>query len=360
VPEAPAVVDAELPARRASPRRRVLQAVLSVAVVVAIFVGVLPRITSYSDVWEAITAMTGVEAAILVAVGIFNLLTYGPVLMASLPGLTFGQSMVVTQSSTAIANTIPGGAAFGIGVTVAMYASWGFRRAAITLSVIVTGIWNNFVKLGMPIIALGLVALLGKARAGLVIAALVGLVVLAAAVGMFAAVLASDDLARRIGAWSGRAVSRLRRAFRRPPVTDWDEAAVRFRHETIGLVRHRWLALSVTTLVSHLSLFAVLLISLRNVGVSDDQVGWAEVLAAFAFVRLLSALPITPGGLGVVELGMTAALVAAGGERTEVVAGVLVYRALTYLPPIPIGAVTYVVWRRKSGWRRPAPAEAAA
>jgi uncharacterized membrane protein YbhN (UPF0104 family) len=50
---------------------------------------------------------------------------------------------------------------------------------------------------------------------------------------------------------------------------------------------------------------------------------------ACAFIRLVSALPITPGGLGVVELGLTAALIAAGGDRAEVVAGVLVYRALT-------------------------------
>jgi uncharacterized protein (TIRG00374 family) len=88
-----------------------------------------------------------------------------------------------------------------------------------------------------------------------------------------------------------------------------------------------------------------------HVGVSDDQVGWAEVLAAFAFVRLLSALPITPGGLGVVELGLVAALVAAGGNEPPVVAGVLVFRALTYLAPIPVGVVTYVIWRLRRNWR---------
>ena len=141
----------------------------------------------------------------------------------------------------------------------------------------------------------------------------------------------------------------------RSPIEGWGEAAVGFRRETIELLRERWLSLSVTTLVSQVSLYAVLLIALRNLGVSDDQVGWAEVLAAFAFVRLLSALPITPGGLGVVELGLTAALVGAGGGRPEVVAAVLVFRALTYLAPIPFGIATYVVWRRHQGWRRPLP-----
>jgi len=49
--------------------------------------------------------------------------------------------------------------------------------------------------------------------------------------------------------------------------------------------------------------------------------------------------------------------VVAGGNEESVVAGVLVYRALTYLLPIPLGALTYLWWRRRGG-RRPAPAEA--
>jgi uncharacterized protein (TIRG00374 family) len=70
-------------------------------------------------------------------------------------------------------------------------------------------------------------------------------------------------------------------------------------------------------------------------------------LAAFAFVRLLSAIPITPGGLGVIELGLSGGLAAAGGANAQVVAAVLLFRALTFFPPIPIGAVCYVIWRRQ-------------
>jgi putative heme transporter len=110
--------------------------------------------------------------------------------------------------------------------------------------------------------------------------------------------------------------------------------------------RSRWHWLTLATLVSHLSLFLVLLLALRHVGVADWQVSWVEALAAFALVRLLAAVPITPGGLGVVELGLATALVLAGGARAQVVAAVLVFRVLTFLLPIPIGAVTYWLWRR--------------
>ena len=50
--------------------KRVIQAVVSLAVVIGIFVGVMPRIANYSDVWDTITAMTGLELAILLLIGL--------------------------------------------------------------------------------------------------------------------------------------------------------------------------------------------------------------------------------------------------------------------------------------------------
>jgi uncharacterized protein (TIRG00374 family) len=118
------------------------------------------------------------------------------------------------------------------------------------------------------------------------------------------------------------------------------------------LLRARWHWITLATLVSHLSLFAVLLLSLRFVGVAGDVVSLAEALAVFAFARLLTAIPFTPGGLGVVEVALITGLAAAGGARAEVAAAVLIFRALTYVLPIPIGLATYVFWRRNRSWRR--------
>jgi uncharacterized membrane protein YbhN (UPF0104 family) len=83
-------------------------------------------------------------------------------------------------------------------------------------------------------------------------------------------------------------------------------------------------------------------------------VSWAEVLGVFAFARLVSALPITPGGAGVVELSYIGGLVVAGGDRPVVVAGVLVFRALTWGLQIPLGPVAYLVWQRTRSWRKDA------
>lgn len=325
-----------------------MRVLLSVAVVLVVFVVVLPRVADLSEVREQVAAMTGVEVASLLVLGIWNLASYAFVYVAALPGLGTGQALVVTQSSTAVANTVPAGFGFGIGVTWGMLASWGFRRPEITLLVLVTGVWNVFAKLALPIAALVLVALDGDTTTGSALAAGAGVAILAGAVTVTAVLLRSEAGARGVGAGAERAVNGLLHVARRPPVTGWEDSAVTFRAQTNELLRTRWGPLTLATLVSHLSLFAVLLLSLRHVGVSEDEVSWPAALAGFAFVRLVSALPVTPGGLGVVELGLTAALVAAGGDREPVVAAVLVYRAITYLLPIPAGGLSLLLWRR---WR---------
>jgi putative heme transporter len=210
-------------------------------------------------------------------------------------------------------------------------------------------VWNSFIKLGLPVLALALIALQGWATGGRVTAALLGIAGLVAAIVAFALVLRSGQMAERFGVLAGRAASQLLRLVRRPPVTGWELATVKFRARTIDLVRQRWVAITVTSLVSHLSLYLVLLVTLRHVGVSDAEVSWAEVLAVFAFARLATAIPFIPGGAGFVEAVLIGGLVAAGGAKPQVVAAVLVYRALTWLLPIPVGIGCYL-WCRRRTW----------
>ena len=100
----------------------------------------------------------------------------------------------------------------------------------------------------------------------------------------------------------------------------------------------------------------MLLVALRDVGVSNAEVGWAEVLATFAFARLATAIPFTPGGIGFVEAVLITGLTAAGGDRDQVTAAVLVYRALTWGLPIVVGIFTYLWWRRQTFAARAAAA----
>jgi uncharacterized membrane protein YbhN (UPF0104 family) len=341
------------PAAGGFPWKRVVQGVVSLAIVAGIFVGVMPQIAGYGDVWATIRALTWREAASLLVLALWNLATYWFVMVAALPGLRLREAAVVNQASTAVANTLPGGGAIGVGVTVAMLTSWGFTIAAITRSTLVSGIWNNFVKLGMPVVALALLALEGGITPARIAAAAVGIGVLVASIVAFALVLRSERLARRIGDGIGAAVSWARRLVGKAPLVGLGDRAAAFRADTVGFVQHRWVALTVTSVISHFSLYVVLLVTLRHVGVSEAEVSWIQVLAAFSFVRLISALPITPGGVGVVELGYAAALTIGLDEMTkaQIVAAILVFRAITYLVPVPLGAASYVVWRGNRSWR---------
>jgi uncharacterized protein (TIRG00374 family) len=332
--------------------RRVLSAGVSVAVVFAVFWYFLPQYTNVSDIWRYIREMSWAEVALLSLAAVWNLATYGLVMVSTMPGLTYPQAMVVTESSTAVSNTVPGGGAVGIAMSYSMYSSWGFSKSRSTVSLLVAGIWNNFAKLGMPILALALLALQQSPSTGRIVGGAAGIFALGGAVTLFALLLRSDAWADRIGAGLERAVSRVLRTVGRPPVSGWGHAVRTFRRRTVGLVSARWRSLTVTTVVSHVSLFAVLLVALRAVGVPENDVGWAEALVVFTFARLVTAIPVTPGGVGIVEVALITGMSAAGGVRAQVAAAVLLFRALTYVLPVPLGVLTYAFWRRNRSWRR--------
>ena len=70
----------------------------------------------------------------------------------------------------------------------------------------------------------------------------------------------------------------------------------------------------------------------------------AVVFAAFAAERVLSMAVVTPGGTGVVEIGVTGMLVAFGVDPATAAASVLLYRAFIVGLEIPTGGAALVWW----------------
>jgi putative heme transporter len=332
--------------RRRVSKRHLLGAGVAVAVIVATFVFVLPRIADYRDVWGVVKTLSWTEVALLLGATLLNLVTFAPPWMAALPGLRFRQAFVVTQASTASTYVAPAGVAVGMALSFAMLRAWGFASSAVGLAVAVTGVWNQLAMLAFPTVALALLALSGGAHTALDTIAAVGLAILVVIVAGFAAGLSSPGLARRVGDVAARIVSWGLRLVRKEPV-GWDgDAFVRFRNRTNRLLRGRWHVVTLATLAGQLTVFLVLLVSLRVLGVSGSEVSAVEAFAAWSLVRLLGSIPITPGGLGVVELALTTALVGFGGDQVDVVAAVLVYRVMTVVPTLVIGLLAGVTWKR--------------
>jgi uncharacterized membrane protein YbhN (UPF0104 family) len=327
-------------------RGRIIALVVSVVVVVGVFVFVLPRIADYRAVWNTIQGLTWEQVLVLAAAELVNLATFAPPYMAALPGLGYWRGSVIAQASTASTYIAPGGAAVGIGLAFAMLRGWGFPGAAVTLAVTLTGVWNQLFMLGAPAVAFALLTFAGGSNATLRIVALIGFAVFVVAIGAFVAALVSNELARKVGDAAARAATWGLGCVRRGPVTWNGESLVSFRLQTIGLLRRRWLPLTLATCAGQLSVFAVLVVCLRTLGVHESQVTLTEAFAAWTFVRLLGSLPITPGGLGVVELGLTGALVGFGGPNDAVVAAVLLYRVVTIVPTLVLGLVAGALWKR--------------
>mgnify|MGYP000026387138 CR=1 FL=1 len=187
--------------------RQVLGGVLSLALVLGVFAWFLPQFTSLADVWTSVRDMTWLELTVLLLAAAWNLATYQFVMVSTTPGLRLRQALVSTQTTTAVSNTVVGGAAIALGLTYAMNSSWGFSRSRTSVALLVSGLWNNFAKLALPVLALALLALSAPPSAGRLTAGLLGLAY-SLGLGIPFLILAAG------WGWASRSVTFLRRHIR--------------------------------------------------------------------------------------------------------------------------------------------------
>ena len=331
--------------KRRKGRNRVIGIVVAAVVIGGVFLFVLPRIADYTAVWDVIKGMSWEWIAGLAFAVTINVVTSAPPWMAALPGLGFLHALRVTQASTALTMVAPGGAAVGMATSYTMLNAWGLEDRAIGLAVLVTGIWNQLVIFGFPIIAVAALVADGGRNSTLEWVALAGLIVFAVIVAGFAIGLQSARLARRFGDKAAAVVTWLKHLVHKGPVRWTGETFVRFREEAIDLLRRRWHVLTLGVLANHLTVFVLMAFCVRAVGIAPTQVDLIEVFAAWSLARVLGSLPITPGGLGIVELGLTGMLVGFGASNTEAVAATLLYRALATVPTVVLGLLAAATWK---------------
>jgi uncharacterized protein (TIRG00374 family) len=331
------------PRRRLS--RRLLLGAAGAVLIVATFAYFLPTIADYRDVWGVVKELSWRWIAALLGVSSLNVLTFVPPWLVLLPRLRFWPSLMMTQAATTVSIVVPGGAAVGIASAYGMLRRRGFSPAAVARAVTLVSLWNQLTNLVYPIVALFLLTMAGEETAVLATAAFVGVAILGVVIGALVLVLYSRRMAGEIGEAAARAVTWIRSRLRRKPVAWGGPSFERFRNDVVELLRSRWHLLTLATFAGSLTVFAVLLVSLRALQVPGAEVSAAEAFAAWSLARLLGTIPITPGGIGVVELSLTATLIGFGGNNTGVVAAVLVYRFLTMVPTLVLGLIAVATWR---------------
>ena len=137
-------------------------------------------------------------------------------------------------------------------------------------------------------------------------------------------------------AWVGRAIQRVRNRVRRhsEPLEHLPERLLRERDRIVGTLGPRWKRALAATSGRWALDYATLLAALAAVG---SQPRPSLVLLAFCAAQILAQIPITPGGLGFVEAGLTAMLALAGVSAGAAVLATFVYRLFSYWLPLPVG-----------------------
>jgi putative heme transporter len=339
--------------------RRIVSTVASAVLVAAIFGFALPHFASYSSVWASLVLMAWPQVLLVVIAAAASLAAGWLMICSVLPSIRLREAAVVNLGSTAVANTLPAGGALAMGISWTMLSGWGVSASEYVLYTLVSGIWNVFARLGLPVAALLIIMTASRPQAGLVAGAVAGLVLLVIVAAGFGLLLRSESCAVRADAALQRPLTVACRLARRPPPPPAARSLQGFRERASGLLAARGWRITAATAVSSLTLWLVLLASVRGVGLSEAQVPWQTSLAAFAFVRLLTVLPVTPGGAGITELGLVGILAAGADHKVagQVTAAVLLYRAVTYLAPIPGGALACLAWRYVPALRRSGPAQ---
>ena len=247
---------------------------MSAAVITAIFGFAVPHFASYRSVWASMGAMTWPQVLLVAAAAAASMATTWIMICAVLPSIRLREAAVVNLGSNAVANTLPAGGALAMGVSWAMLSSWGVGTADYVLYTLVSGIWNVFARLGLPVLALLVLVTATRPGAGLIAAAAVGLALLAALAAGLALLMRSESFALGAGRALQPALALAARVARRPACADLPGALLGFRDRAGALIAARGWRITAATAASNLTLWLVLLACLRGIGLSQAQVPW--------------------------------------------------------------------------------------
>ncbi len=304
----------------------------------------LPRVagTTWSAVFHTLSHVGLGSVLILYALMCLGLWCYTFTLTGSLPGLRHLHALIVNLCGSSAGNFFPGGGAAGVAVTYAAFRSWGFSRRAISTSIVVTGVWNILARMILPVSAL--IALLvagGNMPLSVIRGGLIGAAAGLALLALFVAALASERVTRSIGRALNRALRPLHRRFSSIHEVAFDEFITDQRVRMVHVVRHGWVKMTFG-LIGYFAVFYVLFWqSLHVVGL---RMTFSHMFAAYAVGRLLSAIGITPGGVGVTEGGAVAVLVAFGADPALTLSGTVLFSLYTHVMEVPLGALAFAGW----------------
>ena len=251
-------------------------------------------------------------------------------------------------ASGAIASMVPGGAATAGPVAYRMLTKAGIRREDVASGLAASAIAGTAVVCAMPILALP--AIIGGLAAprGLIQTAYVGAAGFVAVAVVAAAAFGWDRPLLIVG----RAARWLIQRVKPDSAADLPDRLLAQRDRMKETFGHRWFVALAGGVGKVGFDYLALVCCLAAVGARPDP---SVVLLAYVAGALLALIPVTPGGLGFVEAGLTGMLTAAGISAQDALVSTLAYRVASFWLPLPAGGIAYLLFRHRYGEPEPEP-----
>jgi uncharacterized protein (TIRG00374 family) len=292
---------------------------------------VFPSILEVFGSWRDITRFSPASLAAMAGLQTASLACLWALQHVALRARRWRPVITSQLAGNALAKVAPGGGALGAALQYRMLVQAGLPPASTVSALTAVNLLVFAVVLALPVLAIPAL-LRGAVDRGLLETAVLGLVVFAVASGVGALFLSTDSPL----AWVGRLIQRVRNRVRRraEPLHLLPERLLRERDRILETLGPRWKRALAATVGRWTFDYLTLMAALTAIG-SHPRPGL--VLLAFCGASLLAQIPITPGGLGFVEAGLTAMLALAGVSAGDAVLATFAYRLFSYWLPLPLG-----------------------
>lgn len=322
--------------------RGLLKRVIPLAAAGAAIYLLFPAITKVLGAWPRLTSLDPIWFTVALAAEIASFAcNFG---LQRLALRAKGWFAVVTAGLTgnSVTGSLPGGSAVGAGVQFRMLSTAGFDTDTAVSGLAAISFIGVAALLGLPLFAAPAMIAGIPVSPGLAHAALIGLAGFVLFAGLGALLLATD----RPLATGGRVAQKVWNWLTRGqhPVTGLDQRLLADRDAIRTVLGEHWRkALLLTT--GRLAFDYGCLLAALHATASSPQP--ALVLLAYAAAGILALIPITPGGLGIVEAGLSSLLILAGVHPANAILATLAYRLASYWLPLVSGLPAYLLFRRQ-------------
>ena len=257
----------------------------------------------------------------------------------AVPRLGWGTTATAQLAGSAAAKVIPGGGAAGGVVQAKVLIDAGQPATAVASGLAAVALLNNAVLFLLPILTIPALIIGPPPAKQLQLGLLVSVLLAAVIVAVGVTALTWPRVVAATGRGIGRVVHVVRRSVTPDGVAD---GLLAQRARIAEAFRGRWwrsaFAAAATRMFDYASLVAALV-------AFDAHARPADVLLAYVVAQALGIVPITPGGVGFVDAGLTGMLVLIGIPADTALIGTLLYRLFSFWLPIPIGAFAWAGWR---------------